>query len=83
MSKVITNNHIRDFIDVSDVPESQKDESDCSSWVKYKKMYIPIDEFLLYSGDGTDWDGSYGMTNTSALVIKLVGDDQYIIGVAI
>lgn len=79
---ITTNNHIRDFLDIYDVPSSEIDEynEDSSSWVKYKNMYIPLCDFM--SLDNSEWSGVFGLTNTASIVIKLLDDDQYIIGLA-
>lgn len=77
---ITTNNHIRDFIDISEVPNSEKDDwnCECHLWVKYKGMYIALVDF------GYSPDGSYGLTNTASIVIRTnCGDgNQYIIGIA-
>lgn len=79
---ITTNNHIRDYLSITDVPESELDEynCECSTWVYYKGMYIPLSDFG-YNPD-SEWDAIYGLTNTGSIVLKTVGDDQYIIGIA-
>lgn len=78
---ITTNNHLRDYIDVSEVPNSEKDDwnCECSLWVKYKGLYLALCDFG-YNPD-SEWDGIYGMTNTSSIVLKTV-EEQYIIGIA-
>lgn len=79
---ITTNNHIRDYIDVSDVPESEKDEwnEECSLWVYYKGMYLALSDFG-YNPD-SEWNASYGLTNTASIVLRTLDDDQYQIGIA-
>lgn len=79
---ITTNNHIRDFIDISEVPNSEKDDwnCECHLWVKYKGMYIALVDFG-YSPD-SKWTGSYGLTNTASIVIRTLDSDQYIIGIS-
>ena len=79
---ITTNNHIREYTDVSDVPEAEKNEwnDECSLWIKYKGMYIALAE-LTYLPD-SEWSGVYGLTNTASIVFKEVDDDHYIVGLA-
>jgi len=79
---ITTNNHIRDYLDISDVPESEIDEwnSECSLWVKYRGMYLALSDFGY--NPYSEWSATYGLTNTASIVLKPIESDQYIIGLA-
>jgi len=82
---IVGNNHVRNFLDSSDVPESEKDEYnlDETNWVHYKGMYIPLCDFMRNDDIHSKWGGIYGLTNTSSIVIQILDSDQYKIGLAL
>jgi len=77
---VITNNHVREYLDISDVPNSEKDDwnSECSMWIKYKGMYFALSD-LGYIPD-SKWNASYTISNTGGFVFNCT-EDGYIAGV--
>ena len=57
--------------------DEDSDDRETSSYFRYKGTVYSLNDFLRTSGE-TKWHGYMGLTNTSALVVKLSNDYENI-----
>lgn len=54
--------------------------SDSASFIRYKGQLYDLSEFVITDLEG--WDGLHALTYFSGVVIRLVEDDQVVVGLA-